>query len=632
MKNVLLLPLGILFSTAVIAQKPENPEKSPTETLVVMGSATNVFTMLKSLQNQVDYNPDLNMISFVHRQNTELTPDGGSGSIRFDYSTDTGVNWNINQGPLSVDLVAADGLLTVPTTVGEEVVFGLRYPNGAIFNPVGNTDLANAFYVTASAAAVQDEGFIGHIGVSCFTSTKMSDLSTPSEQYLQVVSDDTWSGDYHLFGLVQGGDAMWAASSLFFEDGNIENYSKIAIWKGMLNNNQNDFIWSATVIEPDFSDYTTEEGQVLMTSDNRSVAFSPDGSVGYLVVLGSLIEYDDNLSRPIVYKTADAGENWILQPELDITNMQVADLVEYTEGATTIKRPVVWSMDVVVDINGTLHVISEMNRGTPVDGEAFTWLDDETGINNTFYVDFSLSSSGNWSSRYIGEPVNITEGILDNFWSSFYVVEHNLQASRTADGGKVFFSWLASPLSNDDSNNEPDIIARGLDVVNNTWTDVKTLTFDSDIESIVNIASLAPTCITNGDDFDYELPFVTIEDFVLGSVEETDFIFVKGLGFNEIEFIPLGINEHPISQIEMKVWPIPANESINLSYNLKQASAVSVGIFNALGKKVNQSALTNKSAGWHGNKIGISNLESGIYFIKLLVEDKTYTRKIVVQD
>jgi len=289
-------------------------------------------------------------------------------------------------------------------------------------------------------------------------------------------------------------------------------------------------------------------------------------------------------------------------------------------------------MDVVVDINGTLHVISEMNRGTSVDGEAFTWFDSETEISNTFYVDFSLKTNGNWSSRYIGEPINIEEGILDQFWSSFYTIKHELQASRTADGSKVFFSWLASPLSNDDTNNEPDILARGLDVVNGTWTEVKTLTFNSDIESIVNIASLAPTCISNGDDFDYELPFVTIEDFILGSNEETNFIFVKGLGFNEVEFIPLGINEYPISQIEMEVWPVPAKGNISLSYNLKQASAVSIGIFNALGKNVSQSALINKSAGLHENTLDISNLESGIYFIKLLIEDKIYTQKIVVQD
>jgi hypothetical protein len=204
----------------------------------------------------------------------------------------------------------------------------LHIPNGVIFNPAGNTDLANAFYVTASGGAIQDEGF-GHLGINCFTSTNLGDLSTPSEQYLQAVSDDTWSGDYFPYGLIQGGDAMYAVNTLFFTDGEIGNYSKLAIWKGVLNNDQNDFEWSATVIEPEFVTYIANDGggdfESLMSSDNRSVAFSPDGSVGYMVVLGSLISYEENLSRPVVFKTNDAGQNWVLQPELDIVNMAVLD-------------------------------------------------------------------------------------------------------------------------------------------------------------------------------------------------------------------------------------------------------------------------------------------------------------------
>jgi len=587
--------------------------------------------MLNGLQNQVDYSPDLNMVTFIHRQNTNLTPLGGSGTIRFDYSDNTGETWIIDQGPISIDLAAADGALPINTVVGEEVVSGFRNPNGAIYNPVGNTDPANAYYVSASAAALQDGSF-GHIGVVCFTATNLGDFSTPSEQYLQAVSPEDYSGDYFIYGLTQGGDAMYGVSALFFETGNFDNFSKLAIWKGTFNSSQNDFDWSATVIEPDFSDYAAEEGQALFTSDNRSITFSPDGSVGYMVVLGSLVEYEEKLSRPIVYKTTDGGENWDLQPELDIVNTAVADLVEYTEFSNVIRRPVVWSMDVVVDINGTLHVFSEMNRGTPVDGEAFTWVDDETDISNTFFIDFSLNTNGNWSSRYIGETINYGEGVFPGNWESFYTVEHMLQTSRNVDGSKLFFSWLASPLANDGFNNEPDILARGLDVVNNAITDEKILTEDSDIETLVNIASLAPTCITNGSDFDYELPFVTIEDFVLGFNEETNFIFIKGIGFNDDEFIPLGINEYPLSQIEMKVWPNPANKSLTISYNLKKAVVVSFTVYNSLGKSVMGPSTINQSAGLYQNTLDISRLKEGIYIGKLLVGDKTYSQKIVVQD
>jgi hypothetical protein len=307
MKKLLFLISGLFITILLIGPNQalsqkingnESSAKSLDFALIEMGSSFSVLTMLEPQQNQVDYNPDLDMVTFVHRQNTFITPEGGSSILRFDYSIDAGETWNINQGPLTNDLFDAGGQISVTTTVGEEVVYGLRIPNGAIYNPAGNTDLANAFYVTASGGAIQDEGF-GHVGINCFTSTNLGDLSTPSEQYLQAVSDDTWSGDYFPYGLIQGGDAMYAVNTLFFTDGEIGNYFKLAIWKGVLKNDQNDFEWSATVIEPEFVTYIANDGggdfESLMSSDNRSVAFSPDGSVGYMVVLGSLISYEENL-------------------------------------------------------------------------------------------------------------------------------------------------------------------------------------------------------------------------------------------------------------------------------------------------------------------------------------------------
>ena len=642
MKKTLLFISG-LFITILLAipnqalsQKANgtgSSAKSLDFTLIEMGSSSHVFTMLNSMQNQVDYNPDLNMVTFVHRQNTELTPQGGSGTIRFDYSTDAGVTWNINEGPISTDLAAADGNLMITTTVGEEEVYGLRNPNGAIYNPPGNTDLANTFYISASASAIADGGF-GHIGANCFTTTKMSDLNTPSEQYLQAVSDDIWSGDYFPFGLIQGGDAMYTVSSLFFTDGILENYSQLAIWKGVLNNDQNDFEWTSTVFEPDFVTYTANDGggdyESLMTSDNRSMAFSPDGSVGYMVVLGSLDSYEENLSRPIVYKTTDAGENWELQPELDIVNMQVADLVEYTEGSNTIKRPVVWSMDIVVDINGTLHVLSEMNRGTLTDGQAFTWVDAGTEISNTFYIDFTLNTNEVWGSRYIGEPVNIGVGIPDAGWESFYVISHELQASRTPDGSKVFFGWLASPTSSDETNVEPDIFVRGLDVVNNMLTEAKNMTFDSDIESLVNIASLAPISIVGGDDFDYEMPYVIIEDFELGFGIETFFSFVKGMGFNEDEFNIVSVEELEQASVGFKVWPNPADNYSNIGFTLDKNAHVEIMVFNAIGQKEQKVFSGLLLAGYQTIPIELNGLKSGLYLVNLIIDNKRYTKNLII--
>ncbi|HNL05489.1 MAG TPA: hypothetical protein PKI54_11670, partial [Bacteroidia bacterium] len=94
-----------------------------------LGSSANAFTAINGGRSNLIYNSALNTIAFIHRGN----PSGGvgtnSGDLFWDISTDGGATWNINQGP---SYTVANGNLA-------------RYPMGSIYNPVGNTDPANAW-------------------------------------------------------------------------------------------------------------------------------------------------------------------------------------------------------------------------------------------------------------------------------------------------------------------------------------------------------------------------------------------------------------------------------------------------------------------------------------------------------
>lgn len=82
----------------------------------------------------------------------------------------------------------------------------------------------------------------------------------------------------------------------------------------------------------------------------------------------------------------------------------------------------------------------------------------------------------------------------------------------------------------------------------------------------------------------------------------------------------LSIDDVNIS--DFKVYPNPANDFINIeSKNIKVSS---VDMYNVLGAKVLSSELTN-------NRVNVSNLVKGVYFMKINSEGGSATKKVVIQ-
>ena len=73
----------------------------------------------------------------------------------------------------------------------------------------------------------------------------------------------------------------------------------------------------------------------------------------------------------------------------------------------------------------------------------------------------------------------------------------------------------------------------------------------------------------------------------------------------------------------IKIHPNPTSDFINFEVNNLELSSVS--IFNILGKNVlNQNKIIN-------NRINISNLNQGVYFVKLIVQNKSIVKRIIVE-
>ncbi|MBI2722330.1 MAG: hypothetical protein HYX39_09165 [Bacteroidetes bacterium] len=86
-------------------------------------SSTNIYGVLIDGQKPLQYNPDLNAVSFIHRKSPTYAaaPFSNSGAIVAMISTNWGGTWDST-------CIYSDN-----ANVG-------RYPTGGIYNPIGNSN------------------------------------------------------------------------------------------------------------------------------------------------------------------------------------------------------------------------------------------------------------------------------------------------------------------------------------------------------------------------------------------------------------------------------------------------------------------------------------------------------------
>ncbi len=101
----------------------------------------------------------------------------------------------------------------------------------------------------------------------------------------------------------------------------------------------------------------------------------------------------------------------------------------------------------------------------------------------------------------------------------------------------------------------------------------------------------------------------------------------------------VGVND-PVNPVPQKVilhpnYPNPFNPSTTIRYELKQASKVTLKIYNLLGQEVRTLVNAQKSSGvhsviWDGKNSHGQKVTSGVYFYRLQAGDFVKTRKMVL--
>jgi len=644
-------------------------------TKTLIGSSYNMYTVLIPETNAVFASDALGVISFTHRQNSDL--EGGSGVIQTSYSTDGGATWQY-----------------VLTHSAESQVN--RYPQGVIVDPTGNNDIASAHAVAVGPSLVGGGWggvFTNNIALDGSEARENiildSESAQPSFTSRSMMVDDNavvracgkdnngidlvvTTGTYDADGQATFVD-QYATYAQYFAGGGFGAGSPLAA---------GDTVWYMTSANPDM--YYNGEIDSAWTNEIRLINYEIVGGVH------TAIDTVDLGWNYVAYHEDDAGgwnpvvstpDTYFVQGDGIINTLEIAGDAGYywsqqgfvTEGLVervgwsmafskdgntgylvaqgtdangqivpfvhkTTDAGVTWAqatldftalddylapmyfngidggIDAVVDANGTLHMISSVYEGDESVDE----------INRKIY---DITTDGaTWSARFIADVA--TERVTDDDPMAIHGLgyDHRIQASRSTDGTKVFAVWM--DVDTDEFPSDllefPDLFGWGYDITNDAALEVMNFTAGTDFEGINFWLFVSP--IATNDNGSYDVACTTSDADVESDLNPMLHYYVDGINFN----FNMSSIEDMEAGVAVNAFPNPATDMATIEVSLKGNSNVAISVVNALGQEVYTIAQDCKS-GLNSFEINVEALDAGVYFYTVSSNDFSLTERLIVK-
>lgn len=597
------------------------------------GNAANPYSILRPAQNQVIANNDLNTVIFIHRQNPALHGETSaeSGKYRYSISVDGGLSFTQNVGPLNPTY-------TRPT----------RYPNAVLYNPPGNTDPESAYMVWAGPILMPSgTGWDGHSnGVTQVSLTN----PTGSENY-QFQSS---------FAGLPGGLTERIPGEFWMVENPIKNDSNYSdtlyVYKGAYDLVNNTVSWTRAFRMP-IPVNKTYDGVGRAYSPN--IAFSPNGQIGYIGLIGDLIGGTDSVYNPIYIKTIDGGQTWGTPTEINVnTTPGILDslqafLFDDGNGGTIIVSSActAFDYDISVDANGNLHYFTVICAGetqNTSDNSFFT--DKQYSVYSgfpKFACDITTTDGGNtWTGTYMA-PVNTFRTTIGTL-----TIDNQPQASRNETGTHMFFSWvdtdtLIAGVSNNNINPNLRVVgSRISDKYQTCYKRVENVTIDDQVYA----STMAPSVLS--DDGHYKMAVVATEIIsdenspvrfhYLGnqtSLCEADFKDPATLDFtwsfsggcyNEVFCADIASIEPAVQGSALTIFPNPTADKATISLKDLKGKVTYITVTDLSGKvvmNINGSAITE---GQEQYILDVARLSSGVYNVNVVMENNMISHKLNV--
>ncbi len=620
-----VVPEAVLQSSS----HEENPRsKAPLQTdnsksiiLREMGGSANGFSILGNRQ-YLWTDQNINAVCFVHR----MPAAPGSGNVAYDYSTDRGESFTNNTQVY--DPWQNDG-------------FNARYPQGAIYNPAGNTDPANAFvgYFTPTLDGSSGSGNWGGyaFGSHNFGGSQGPTVhsTTSSEGFIQDVPDS--------YSITSQGLAI----AVDVEEDNFIYTDNMIITRGFFNAS-NDFEMEREHVEMPGGGASPTSGN-LARVPNVKVAFSDDGSVGYIAYLSNNDENDDNSEgcyHPILYRTIDDGENWDgpfnVQLGGDdgipaILNFLTDDIIAEMFEAPVPDRDEIpfttaFELDLTVDNSGNPHLIFNFGVGNQ-EFSFFSSYGGNTGCKGCVAMAHVFSVDG--GETWMGDTLCTVKTFRGEFpytGGDPIAVDNRPYVSSTMDGSKLFFSWIDTDIEEVGSNSNPDIYCIGYDVLNNSYSELKNVTFLTNAMWQAFMACGSKYVFDNNNG-SYTIPFAYQEISPGELLDPVQYYYIDNFIITDEELsVVTGINpRHETQNTISGAFPNPCFGATTVSINLQKTSTVSAYISNMTGQMVWKGHSSQLKKGNHKLTVDLSSFGKGAYIYTVLINGEAFPVKILVQ-
>ncbi|MFZ4521086.1 MAG: T9SS type A sorting domain-containing protein [Bacteroidales bacterium] len=601
-----------------------------TVTVLDLGTSANLAGYTLGTRTMLWADDNLKVVANIHRLGPGTTPPALYGYL--------GMDLGVNMGKTQADWTTQIQVQAATLAASPSYYDASGYPSAGIYNPAGNTSLANAFltWFAPNHANLIVPANYGGYGYGTANLANHTDTTKHIRWY-----------DGHPYTWLPSGFTISSTGVVHMVDGEYDMESGTPVYKDSIIYGRG--VWNAATHDFDYTFRTLAFPCVgsYGISDCK-IACSPDGNTVWMSVLTNFAgatPLRDSTWFPVLRKSSDGGLTWgdPIVVQLDgpggieaiknhYSDYFILNLFAGPPWPSRDEIPYTTAFDhsLCVDKWGAFHI------GVAV-GYAPGGYQIATGIDSLINV-FDLvycTVNYHFTAVHLG-----TLKTLRGTWGN-YTCDNRVYISRNKAGDKVFVTWNDTRVEGELNNQDPDVYARGFDVSGSKLTTPDPGTDASNVTSLSAIAREAyyqctsPTVFTDGNK--YTLPICT--QWFNDANADSRFKYVEGFSFTQFNFTIsmwpslcgfIG-GQQPHDPIVVNVYPNPVDEVVRIRLNLEDASLVSFTLNDLLGHEVLSVNERRIDPGNQELSADVSALSPGIYFLAIRINERLVTRKIVVE-
>jgi hypothetical protein len=656
MKKKLLPLLSCFLVCQILNPTPFLCQVNSNSNWVNFSTSSVLLNSARSSSKPLQYNEDLNLVSFVQRANTT-------------YPASPAPNATTASGVVIAKVSANWGSIWDSTCLWSDVQNAARYPQGAVYNPSGNQNSSNAYVLGTGPALSLSSAWSGNWSASKQLGSANYNTSVSAvpnaTQFLPSTPPYASFGKvvYSANSFCSTDDGFLRSLAFLTHDTNPADYYGAMVLKATYNNGA--FIWTGDSILPPVR-YNNSGDYVIMLEPK--MAWNESGTVGYVVFPGS--RYGTTGSnvgiQPIVYRSTNSGNTWQLMPSIDFESqdaLPIRSRLQSVNGSSGLVIPNMATSegwDLVVDKNGKLHLACILYGAVTgmVDSLYYVRYNGSEGYNwvhqpgkRPYLYDFILSQNQSWEFGIIDSLSSEAPGI--NPWEPGYNQNPyggsttnyaRVQASRTPDERFIFFTWAESDTGQTNNglkwNTKPDLKVRVLDANTYGLSPTELVLSAGSNTNVSGKASMhfasprSALAVLSTDSISVRLPLsVSNHPANSWSAPCTHWFSADSLKFSRnlaaftqsLSILLVGVNETSgLNENGFEVYPNPFHSVFKLKALKQGQEKYTLELFDLSGRK-----LYTETVSGGDRELDMSAYASGTYILRISDEQAEVHKKIV---